>query len=104
MVVCAHMNDDKSTQKAVPSDLSDHDERGEQLATEKHWDDSSDDAAAIAGKRLNDFNADGVPLSDEDWEKEEEADDEIPDHIDAAVDESLEHLAEEEMGEAQDEV
>jgi len=91
------MNDDKTTNKAVPSDLSDHDERDENLATEKHWDDASNDAAAIAGKRLEEFQKDGVPLSDEDWEKEENQDDEIVDHIDEAVDESLENLAEEEL-------
>ncbi len=83
------MNDDKTTNKAVPSDLSDHDERGEQLATEKHWDDSSDDAAAIAGKRLKELQEDGTALSDEDWDDEEMQDDEIVDHIDKAIDESL---------------
>lgn len=87
------------TDQAVPSDLSDHDERSEGLAVEKHWDEESNDAAAKAAGHLAEFEKDGVPLSDEDWEQEEAQDDEIPDHINEAVDESLESLAEEELSE-----
>lgn len=82
------MNDDMNVQKAVPSDLSDHDERDEDLASDKHWDEESNDALATAEKRLREFENDGVPLSDEDWEKEEK-EEEMADHIDAAVDEAL---------------
>jgi hypothetical protein len=49
------------------------------------------------------FAADGVPLSDEDWEKEEALDDTLPDHIDAALDKSLEAMAEEELSEDEEE-
>jgi hypothetical protein len=90
------------TDKAVPSDLSDHDERDEGLAVEKHWDQESNDALAKAEQHLAEFKKDGVPLSAEDWEKEEENDDEIPDHIEGAVDESLEDLAAEELEENND--
>ena len=89
------MNNDNDTKKALPSDISDHDERDEQLATDKHWDQESNDPAAVAAKRLNEFKKDGVPLSAEDWEDEEKSE-ELSDHIDAAVDHSLEALAEEE--------
>jgi hypothetical protein len=77
------INDDK---KSVPSDFSDHDERDEMLATEKHWDQESNDPMAVAAQRLKDFEDKNVPLSDEDWDKEEQKDDEVVDHIDAAVD------------------
>jgi len=97
------MNDDldqqNSVQKAVPSDLSDHDERDESLATEKHWDEESNDALAVAEQRLDKFKKDGVPLNTDDWDHEEDLDDEIPDHIEAVVDKSLEDLAEEELDE-----
>lgn len=70
--------------------VSDHDERDEMLATEKHWDEESDDAAAQAGQHLAEFEKDGVALSDEDWDEEEEQDDQLVDHLDQAIDESLE--------------
>lgn len=84
---------------------SDHDERDEGMAVEKHWDQESNDPLAVAEQRVKQFQKNGVPISDEDWEKEEKNDDEIPDHIDAAVDKSvsLEALAEEEMGESEEE-
>ena len=82
------MNDDKTTQKAVPSDLSDHDERSESLATEKHWDEESNDAMATAEKRLDAFKKDGVPISAEDWENEDE--EELKsEHIEASIDDAL---------------
>ncbi len=101
------MNDTNKQQNqantAVPSDLSDHDERSEELAVDKHWDQESDDALAKAEQRLDEFKKDGVALSDEDWDSEEENDDEIPDHIEEAIDEavgeSLELLAEQELNE-----
>ena len=43
------------TDKAVPSDLSDHDERDEGLAVEKHWDQESKDALAKAEQHLAEF-------------------------------------------------
>ncbi len=100
------MNDPiKKPKPIIPSDFSNHDERSEAPAVEKHWDEESSDASAMAGERLAKFKQDGVPLSDEDWEKEEELDDKIPDHIDAAVDRtvSLEELAEEELEEGEEE-
>ncbi len=95
-----YFNDDIN--KAVPSDLSDHDERDEHLAVEEHWDEESNDPLAKAGDRLEQFQEDGVPLSEEDWEEEEALDDEIPDHLAAAVDQSLEALAEEELEEEEE--
>lgn len=98
-------NAKKPKMNAVPQHLSDHDQRSEQPATEKHWDDESRDPAAKAGEHLSEFRHDAVPLSDEDWEKEEALDDEIPDHLDAAIDRtvSLEKLAEEEFAEDEEE-
>lgn len=94
----------------VPHKLSDHDERSEPMAVEKHWDEESrgGDEAMEAEKNLKRFAADGVPLTDEDWEKEEGLEDKVTDHIDAAVDAaekhaSLEELAEEEMAEDEEE-
>ncbi len=89
--------DDDENLGDVPSDASDHDEREEGLATEKHWDQESDDPMARAAQHLAEFDADDVPLSDEDWEKEERQDDTVPDHVDAAVDDSLEDMVEEEL-------
>ncbi|MBI4121847.1 MAG: hypothetical protein HY461_00795 [Parcubacteria group bacterium] len=84
---------------AIPSKESDHDERSEGLAVDKHWDeeDRPKDEAMAAGRHLKKFATDGVAISDEDWEKEEAADDKIPDHVDGALDKSLEAMAEEEM-------
>lgn len=97
------MNQDKSN--PIPSNLSDHDERSEELAVDKHWDEESreGDEAMESEKHRKRFAADGVPLSDEDWEKEEVLDDTLPDHIDAAVDKSLEAMAEEELSEDEEE-
>ena len=93
--------------EAVPHKLSDHDERGEGLAVDKHWDEESrpKDEAMEAEKNMKRFAADSVPISDEDWEKEEALDDKHPDHIDAALDKhaSLEAMAEEEMSEDEEE-
>lgn len=89
------MDDDKKVQKAVPSDLSDHDERGEGLAVEKHWDQESNDAAAIAARRLKDFHDTGTVIYDDDIDKFDDAE-EIPERLDAELDESLEELAEKE--------
>lgn len=93
------------TNKVLPHKASDHDERGESLAVDKPWldDERPRDAAMAAGKHANSFAADDVPLSDEDWEKEEKLDDNVPDHIDRVVDASLESLAEEEMADEDDE-
>ena len=91
------MKEDTNPNSAVPHDLSGHDERDEEPATDVDWGRGSDDAAAKAGQRLADFESDDVPLSDEDWEKEEKADDTIPDHIDAAVDASLEDMIDAEL-------
>ena len=97
----------KKPKSAVPHKLSDHDERSEGLAVEKHWDEEERpvDEAMMAERHRSKFAADGVPISDEDWEKEEDADDKIPDHLDAAIDKhaSLEALAEEEDAEDEDE-
>ena len=82
----------------VPTDLSDHDQRDEELASDKDWDQASNDAAAQAAQHLADFQSEDVPLSDEDWEEEEKKDDTIPDHIDAAVDASLEDMVDQELG------
>lgn len=87
---------DDQTKNSLPSDVSDHDERDEQMAVEKHWDEESNDAAAQAGERLREFEQDGVPLSDEDWDKEDK-EEEMSDQIDAVVDQSLEELADEEL-------
>lgn len=91
------MKDDKklqdATQKAVPSDLSDHDERHEGMAVEKHWDQESNDAAAIAARRLKDFQESGTIIYDEDMDKLNDAE-KIPGRLDAA----LEELAEKELG------
>jgi hypothetical protein len=84
----------------VPHKLSDHDERSEMLASEKHWDEEKpNDPGARASQHIKEFHKDGVPLSEEDWENEEKKGDEITDHIDSAVDKSvsLEELAEEEL-------
>jgi hypothetical protein len=89
----------KNSNKPLPSDLSDHDERSEGMAVEKHWDEESKDPLAAAGARLEEFRKDNVPLSDEDWDEEEKKDDQIPDHVQGAVDDSLERLAEEELDE-----
>lgn len=103
------MNDDTKkqvqdpTDKAVPHDLSDHDELGEELAVEKHWDEESNDALTKAEKHLDEFEEDGVPLSDEDWEREEEQEEELPEHIEGAIDRSLEQMEEEEWKEEEDE-
>lgn len=100
-------NSPKNGQKdPIPHKLSDHDERSEMLATEKHWDEENpQDPSARAGQHIKEFQKDGVPLSEEDWEHEEQMDDEITDHIDSAVDRSLslEELAEEELDEEEEE-
>ena len=80
-----------------PSDTSGHDQRHEELATDVDWDQTNNDPAAVAAQRLREFEEDGVPLSAEDWEKEEKKDDKIPDHIDAAVDASLEEMIDKEL-------
>ncbi len=89
----------------VPHKASDHDERGETLATDKPWFDGQGegDAAMESERHAKQFKQDGVPLTDEDWEKEEDADDKRPDHIDKVADESLQALAEKEMNEGEDE-
>lgn len=90
------MKDDKNP---LPHKFSDHDERSEMLATEKHWDEEKpDDPSARAEQHLKEFHKDGVPLSSEDWDHEDELEDEITDHIDSAVDKSLslEELAQQE--------
>lgn len=91
------MDDDKKLQKAVPSDLSDHDERDEMLAVEKHWDEESDDPAAIAARRLKDFHDSGTIIYDDDIDKFDDAE-EIPGKLNEELDESLEELAEKEIG------
>ena len=91
------MFQDDDVNKAVPHSLSDHDERSEELATDKDWDRSSDDPAAKAGQRLAEFESGKVPLSDEDWEKEERTDDAVPGRIEEAVDASLEEMIDQEL-------
>ena len=96
------MPNEKSSKKVkgkpLPNNFSDHDQRSEMLASDKHWDEEKpDDAAARAEQHISEFHRDGVPLSEDDWEHEDEVEDKVSKHIDAAVDESLEHLAEEEM-------
>lgn len=96
----------KPSKNPVPHKMSDHDERGEMLATEKHWDEEQpNDPSAVASQHIKEFHKDGVALSEEDWEHEEAKDDTITDHIDKAVDHSvsLEQLAEEEMDEDENE-
>lgn len=95
------MKDDKKLQdpiqKAVPSDLSDHDERDEGMAVEKHWDQESDDPAAIAARRLKDFQESGTIIYDDDIDKLNDAE-KMPEHLDAALDESLEELVDKKLG------
>lgn len=89
----------------IPKKQSDHDERDETLAIDKPWFDGQGpvDEAMESERHSKKFKQDGVPLTDEDWEKEEENDDKLPDHIDKVVDDSLEALAEKEMSEGEDE-
>lgn len=102
-ILFTHMklDDEKQVQDpdevANPSNLSDHDERDEGLATDKDWDQNSNDPAAIAAQRLKEFQDDDVPLSAEDWETDEKNDDKLPDHINAAVDASLEEMIDKEL-------
>jgi len=86
-----------STQKAVPSDLSDHDERSEGLATEKHWDEETPkDPAAVAASRLKDFHDQGeVIYNEEDSDKFEDSE-EMPEHINEELEESLDEMADKE--------
>jgi len=79
---------------------SDHDERNEPLATDIAWEskETPEDEAMLYEKHAKQFKADGVPLSDEDWDREEELDDTVPDHLSQKLD-SLEALAEEELDE-----
>jgi len=85
------------TQKAVPSDLSDHDERAEELATEKHWDEEEPkDPAAVAASRLKEFHDDGqVIFNEEDMDQFEDSE-EIPEHLNEELEESLDEIAEQE--------
>lgn len=89
----------------IPHKASDHDERGEKLASDKPWmeQERQQDEAMLSERHAKAFQKDGVPLTDEDWEKEEALDDAIPDHLDKAVDDSLEALAEKEMNEDSEE-
>lgn len=82
--------DDKLQINPIASNESDHDERGEKLATEVDWDKGTHDAMTEAAEHLAEFKRDGVALSDEDWAEEEEEDDKYTDHVDALVDSSLE--------------
>lgn len=82
---------------------SDHDERSETLATDVAWDstDKPTDDAMMSERHAKQFKADGTPLSEEDWEREEELDDKLPDHLSQKLD-SLEALAEDELNEDED--
>jgi len=83
---------------------SDHDERNEPLATDIAWESSEKetDEAMLSERHAKKFKADGTPLSEEDWEREEELDDTLPDHLSQKLD-SLEALAEDELSEDEDE-
>lgn len=95
------MDDKKQLQdpvdKAVPHDLSDHDERGERLATEKHWDEERPtDAAAVAARRLEEFHDSGQVIYNEDETDDFQDTEEVPEHLNEELEESLEELAEKE--------
>ena len=90
------MNDDDKQLKdpvdeAVPSDTSDHDERDEGLATEKHWDEEKpQDAGAVAASRLEEFHDTGqVIYNEEDTDKFQDSE-EMPAQINEELDEALE--------------
>ena len=77
-------NTKKNARKSViPSKESDHDERGETLATDKPWSNGQGevDEAMESERHAKTFKRDGVPLTDEDWENEEALDDSIPDNL-----------------------
>ena len=88
---------DQQSNQGVPSNFSDHDETDEQPATDVDWGDERNvDAQGIAAKRQVELRAEGVALSDANWESDEKKA-KTADHIDAAVDASLDDMIDAEL-------